>query len=165
MRLPDQKVAEIERAREGAFRAGRSIPFDHLEWRPMERGHSVLDMLRELAKTPDWAYYVLTDTKPEDPEGAAEAQRVERAAWRTVDDCEAACREKLERLYGLYRRLSDDDLRRRRWLPFNGGREHTYGELLDYPRWNFAYHHGQIAYIESLIDPKRVSCIYSLRKR
>ncbi len=143
-------VGVIERAREEVFLYAVAVPEDRVEWRPLGMGQSVLGMARELAKTPDWAYYVLTGAQPEDAESAAESQRAEMESWATVADCEAACRRKLERLYALYRELPDSRLEETKWLPFNGGREHTYAELLEYPRWNFTYHLGQIAYIQTL---------------
>jgi len=149
-------IEAIERAREEAFRYARAVPEDRLEWRPLGIGQSVLRMARELTKTPDWAYWALTDGKPDDPENAAAAQRAEMESWTTIDACEAACREKLVRLYDLYRGYTDEDLARTKWLPFNGGRDHTVAELLDYPRWNLTYHAGQIAYIRTLYGDREM---------
>ena len=140
----------IEAAREEVFRYALAVPADRVAWQPLESGQSVLTMARELTKTPDWAYYVLTGAQPESPESAAQDQKAEMESWTTVAECEAACRQKLERLYEFYRSMPDSQLAETKWLPFNGGRDHTYAELLDYPRWNFIYHLGQIAYIQTL---------------
>lgn len=156
MRLPDIMIERIERAREDAFRTARAVPTERLEWQPLGIGQSVLRMCRELGKTPDWAYWVLTDAQPEHPEDAAEQQRREMEGWTSVEACEQACREKLVRLYDLYRSFTDEDLLRTKWLPFNGGRDHTIAELLDYPRWNLTYHEGQIAYIQTLYGDREI---------
>lgn len=156
VRLQDHMIEITERAREEAFRYARAVPAERLNWSPLGAGQTVMKMVRELAQTPDWAYWVLTDAKPEDPENAAAEQRREMESWVTVDQCEAVCQEKLGRLYELYRGYTDDDLARTKWLPFNGGREHSIAELLDYPRWNFTYHLGQIAYIQSLYDDREL---------
>ncbi len=160
MHLPEQKVLEIEIARAAVFRAALDVPIDRLVWNPMGTGQSVLGIARELAQTPDWAYWVLTEARPEDPFAVAKSQRNEKESWRTVEDCQTACLAKIKRLFDLYRSLADEDLIRTKWLPFNGGRDHTLADLLDYPRWNFTYHLGQIEYIRSLEDTKRVTCIF-----
>jgi hypothetical protein len=150
MRLQEHMIEVIERASEEVFRYAKAVPEDKVGWRPLDTGQSVLSMARELAKTPDWAYYVLTGAQSEDPDSAAEDQKAEKTSWETVVDCEAACLRKLQRLYDLYRSMPDSQLIETKWLPFNGGRDHTYAELLDYPRWNFTYHLGQVAYVQTL---------------
>ena len=156
MRLQKHMINVIESAREEVFRYALAVPEDRVAWKPLDAGQSVLSMARELAKTPDWAYYVLTGAQPENPEAAVDDQKVEMESWKNVGDCEAACREKLVRLYGLYRSMPDAQLSETKWLPFNGGRDHTYAELLDYPRWNFTYHLGQIAYIQTLYGDRQL---------
>lgn len=155
MRLQTHMVEAIRAAQAEAFRVARTIPAARLDWRPLDTGQSALSMVRELAKTPDWALWVLTDAKPDDPENAAAAQKAEMASWTTVDACDEACRSKLEALFAHYLAMPDERLAETKWLPFNGGRDHTIAELLDYPRWNFVYHAGQIAYIRSLIEENR----------
>lgn len=150
MRLQDHMIDVIRGAQQEVFRYAKAVPQDKLEWRPLDAGRSVLDMARELAKTPDWARYVLTDAKPAEGTDPAAAQKAEMESWKTVEDCERACLEKLEELFEVYRSMPDEQLSQTKWLPFNGGRDHSYAELLDYPRWNFTYHLGQIAYIQTL---------------
>lgn len=150
MRLQDPMIGVIGRAQEEVFRYALAVPEDRLTWEPLEVGQSVLRMARELAMTPDWACWVQSGAKPENPETAAEAQRAEMESWTTVAQCDAVCRAKLERLYDLYRAMPDARLAETKWLPFDGGRDHTYAELLDYPRGNFTCHLGQIATIQTL---------------
>jgi len=149
-------IEVIRNAQQEVFRYAKTVPDDKVEWKPLEVGQSVLSMCRELAKTPDWAYYVLTGGQPENPETAAAEQQVEMESWKTVAQCDEACRQKLERLYALYRQMPDAQLTETKWLPFNGGRDHTFAELLDYPRWNFTYHLGQIAYIQTLYGDNKI---------
>ncbi|RYD70926.1 MAG: hypothetical protein EOP84_25810 [Verrucomicrobiaceae bacterium] len=156
MRLQDRMIDVIEAAREAVFRYAFAVPEDRLEWKPLGAGQSVLRMARELAKTPDWAFWVLTNANPESPDDASAQQKAEMESWKTIPDCDAACQEKLVRVFDLYRSYSDEDLQRTKWLPFNGGRDHTYAELLDYPRWNFTYHLGQIAYIQTLFGDRGI---------
>ena len=106
-------IAAIRRSQEEAFRYAFAVPEERVAWEPMGTGQSVLTMSRELAMTPDWAYWVLTDAKPEDPDSAAEAQRAEMESWATIARCDTVCRAKLERLYELYRAMPDARLSRR----------------------------------------------------
>ena len=53
-------------------------------------------------------------------------------------------------------RMPDADLDKKRWLPYDGGRDFTMPEMMDYPRWNFNYHLGQIAYIQTLYGDKEM---------
>lgn len=148
-------IEVIERAREEVFRYALAVPEDKVEWKPLETGQSVLSMCRELAKTPDWAYYVLTGAQAENPETAAQGQKVGMESWKTVAECHKACKVKLKRLFDLYHAMRDAQLSQTKWLPFNGGRDHSYAELLNYPRWNFTYHLGQIAYIQTLYGDRQ----------
>jgi hypothetical protein len=52
--------------------------------------------------------------------------------------------------------MPDERLAETKWLPFNGGRDHTYLEMLEYPRWNATYHLGQVAYIQTLYGDREI---------
>ena len=52
--------------------------------------------------------------------------------------------------------MPDERLSNTKWLPYNGGRDHTFLEMLDYVRWNCNYHTGQIAYIQTLYGDKEM---------
>lgn len=152
-------IGEIEKAREEVFRYAEAVPAERLDWQPIgeggEKGQSILALCRELAMTPDWAYSVLTDApRPSEEERAAMIADME--SWSSPEECERVCSAKLVRLFELYREFTDEDLQRTKWLPYNGGRDHTFLELLDYPRWNMTYHLGQIAYIQILYGDREM---------
>ena len=65
--------------------------------------------------------------------------------------CEAACCANLETFFELVRSIPDERLSETRWMPVDGGRDFTMEEMMDYPRWNFVYHLGQIGYIQTLL--------------
>ncbi len=67
----------------------------------------------------------------------------------TVDACEAEFNRRFEKVEAFIRAMPDADLAKTKWLPYNGGRDHTFLEMMDYPRWNCMYHLGQIAYIQT----------------
>ncbi|RYG43097.1 hypothetical protein EON79_17645 [bacterium] len=103
-----------------------------------------------MAVTPDWARFVLSGEMPDAEGDDAEKQRAEMEALKTVEDCEAVCLEKLPALFEAILAIPDEKFKETRWLPFQGGRDFTFEEMMDYPRWNFNYHLGQIGYIQTL---------------
>ncbi len=151
MKLQEHVIEETRRAAAEVFRYATKVPDDRVEWKPLDHGRSVLDLARELAMTPDWAFDTLFVEGPQDwsEEGMA-AQTAEMESLKTVAACEARCLEHLERFYEGVRAMPDERLAQTKWLRYEGGRDFTYAEMLDYPRWNFNYHLGQIAYIQTL---------------
>jgi hypothetical protein len=155
MKYQEFMVGATRAAMEEAFRYAKAVPADKVEWKPMDVGRSVLDVCRELAMCPGWAVDIIA--KPELPEWSAETQaaiEAEQKQWTSVEACEAECKRRLEGLFELFGRISDEKLKETKWLPFDGGRDFTVMEMMDYPRWNFTYHLGQIAYIQILFGDR-----------
>lgn len=157
MRLQDHMIDVTRAAAKEAFRNAKAVPADKLEWKPLDNGRSVLDQCRELAMCPTWAYDIISGApQPEWNEEAVAAMQAEQAQWTTAEDCERVCNERLEKLFELYRNMPDERLSETKWLPYDGGRDFTMPEMMDYPRWNFNYHLGQIAYIQTLYGDKEM---------
>ena len=151
MNIQDHVIATTGAAALEVFRYALIVPADKVDWKPLDNGRSVIDIARELAKTPDWAGETIAgEGSPEWTEEAFAAQKAEMATWTTVEQCQAECLARLEKFYEVVRSLGDEDLAKTKWLPYDGGRDFTFAEMLDYPRWNFNYHLGQIAYIQTL---------------
>jgi uncharacterized damage-inducible protein DinB len=109
-------------------------------------------MCREIAATPGWAMDVMTATqRTEDERQAAFAQM---QSWASIAQCQEEFAKRFAVWVPYVEALPDTKLTETRWLPFNGGRDHTYLELLEYPRWNCTYHLGQVAYIQTLYGDK-----------
>jgi uncharacterized damage-inducible protein DinB len=153
VRIQDYIVNEAKSAADQAFRYARAVPAEKLDWAP-ENGRSVLSICRELAMTPTWTMIAFGVEKTEFSEAAVEAQRKEQEQWKTVEACEAEFKRRFEQVETVFRGFSDEDLQKTKWLPYNGGRDHTYLEMMDYPRWNCTYHLGQIGYIQTLYGDK-----------
>jgi hypothetical protein len=151
--IADQtKVAALE-----VFRYAKAVPADKVEWQPLDAGRSVLDIARELARCPAWAYDLVNgEDFPEWNEETAAKEKALTDQWTTIEACEAECLRQVERLMELYRTVSDERLAETKWLPFEGGRDYTVAEMMDYPRWNFNYHLGQIAYIQILYGDREM---------
>ena len=157
MKLQDYVIDATKKAAEEVFRYAKAAPADRAAWKPLDEGRSILDLTRELAKTPDWAYEtVFVETASEWNEEVMAAQRAEMESWKTIEECETQCFQRLERFFEAVRQLPDEQLSKTKWLPYEGGRDYTIAEMLEYPRWNFNYHLGQIAYIQILYGDREM---------
>ena len=157
MRLQDRIIEETEAKMKEAFRYAKAVPADKLEWQPLDMGRSVLDLCREMALCPEWAQNIIQSEKqPEFNEDTmAEVRRLQEQ-WTTAEACEAECVKRLESLLAMYKNMPDERLSETKWLPYDGGRDFTMPEMMGYPHWNFTYHLGQIAYIQTLYGDKEM---------
>ncbi len=157
MRLQDHVIEVTRTAQEEAFRYAKAVAEDKVEWKPLDAGQTVLSMCRELAKCPDWAYELISGEEADWSEEAQAKQKAEMETWTTVAKCEEVGKEKLGRYFALLADLPDARLSETKDLPFGPGgsmKNFTMAEMMDYPRWNFTYHLGQIAYIQTLYGDK-----------
>ncbi len=156
MRIQDYMADSTRRAAAEAFRYARVVPADKLGWVPLELGRSVLDMCREMTMTPKWAVDIINGVPMEWNEETFAATKKEQEQWSTPDECEAEFNVRFKKLEELFLGISDGRLSETRWLPFDGGRDFTVLEMMEYPRWNANYHLGQIAYIQTLYGDKEM---------
>ena len=153
MRIQDYVADSAREAANMAFKYAAAVPDDKLDWSPPGGGRSVLSMCRELAVTPTWTLIAYGEV--EEGTGPEYWHNLERQ-WSTVAQCEAEFNQRFEAMDRYFRSLTDEDLKKTKWLPYNGGRDHTFLEMMDYPRWNATYHLGQIAYIQTLYGDKEM---------
>lgn len=144
-------VTVAREAGEEFFRYVAAMPAEKLEWQPQESGQSAMRMCREIAVTPLWALSAMGAL-----EGEAQDWPTLMDSWKTPGDCRAAFQLNFERWAEHVLAMPDERLSETKWLPFNGGRDHTYLELLEYPRWNATYHLGQVAYIQTLYGDRDI---------
>lgn len=156
MRLQDHMIDVTRAAAKEAFKYAKAVPQDKLEWKPLDNGRSVLDQCREMAQCAGWAEGIIQGTAPEWNEETMAAIRKEQEQWQSVEDCETECNRRIERLSTLFQGMGDERLAETKWLPYDGGRDFTMAEMMDYPRWNFTYHLGQIAYVQTLYGDKEM---------
>jgi hypothetical protein len=155
MRFQDFIIGDTKEAMAQAFRYAKAVPADKVEWAPLDQGRTVLSLCQELARCPDWTYEMLSSSQQ--PDWSEETQAKEKAitdTLTTVELCEAEANKHLERLFEYYKTVPDERLKETMYLPFEGGRDFTIQEIMDYPRWNANYHLGQIAYIQILFGDK-----------
>ena len=149
MRIQDYVVDASRKAAQDAFRYALAVPEEKLIWSP-EGGRNILGMCQELAITPTWAYDTLSDETPDLTEEGLQAQSSEMKSWNSIEKCMAQFEERFEKAAKLILAMPDEQLLKTKWLRYEGGRDFTYLEMLDYIRWNSTYHLGQIAYIQTL---------------
>lgn len=148
MRIQDYVIHASKEAAEEFFHYADATPPDKLDWKPLDTGRSILGLAREIAVTPTWAWRALTGAAWSEEQETQD--REEMSGWLTLDHCKAAQKERLNQWAEVVAAMPDEQLSQTKWLPFNGGRDHTYLELLGYVRWNSTYHLGQVAYIQRL---------------
>jgi hypothetical protein len=156
MRVQDYIADQAKLAAEELFRYAKAVPADKLEWNPAEGGRSVLSLCQEIAMTPTWTMIAFSDKDMTWSEEESLAQRKQMEQFSTVDHCEKEFAGRFKAVETMFRGFSDEDLKRTKWLPYNGGRDHTFLEMMDYPRWNCCYHAGQIAYIQTLYGDREM---------
>jgi hypothetical protein len=155
-RFQDYAADATRRAAEEAFKYAKAVPADKVNWKAADTGKSVLEICRELAWTPTWAIDTIEGKEFDHSDAAMAKMKETEARWTTVVDCETECNRVLDKLEALYRSVSDERLKTTRFLPYDGGRDFTVEEMLEYARWNFTYHLGQIAYIQTLYGDKNM---------
>jgi hypothetical protein len=156
MTIQEYMIDTTRRSAETLFRYAKNVPADKLNWTPLESGRTILNLLQECALCPDWCYQTISGDLAEWTEEHEAASREMQAAWTTVDDCERECNQRLEKLFEFFRTIGDDRLSETKFLPYEGGRDFTMVEMMEYPHWNFDYHLGQIAYIQTLYGDKEM---------
>lgn len=149
MTMNEFLLTMVEENARDFFKAARRVPADKQEWKPLDNGRSVLDLCQECAQSPLWGANFLTDA----PHDANAEQDYEAAlkALTTVDDCEKLCLENIAKFRAAVEAFPVERLHETRtlqWGTFTGY------QLLWYPLWNFAYHEGQINYIQTLLGDK-----------
>jgi hypothetical protein len=138
------------------FRNAHAVPAEKIDWSPLDAGRSVLDLCREIGMTPVWALSILGTEAMEWNEETAAKTKAAQDAWLTVADCEAIWNERFVALEAAYLNVPDERLSETKWLPYDGGRDFSFIEMMDYPRWNLNYHAGQICYIQILLGDKEM---------
>lgn len=131
------------------FKAVKKVPAEKLEWKPLDAGRSVLDQAQEVAMSFTWSADMLQGKVNFSEEAFAEDKAV-MSAWTTVEECEKQAGERLAAWESLVSSYPDEKLKETVWLPYDGGRDFTMMEVMEYPRWNAGYHEGQVNYIQVL---------------
>lgn len=140
-------VAQVtEKKAQDVIAAARAIVRDQQEWKPLERGRTVLDLVAECAVTNEMSITLL-QRRVWDFAGGGE-RRQAHAALDTLEKACAKLTETTAALAAAIRVIPDDQLDLEILLP---GETSNVAEDLLHSYWNMAYHEGQINYIGSLL--------------
>lgn len=156
MKFQDYIADAITKDVKDAFKYAREMPADKIAWKPLDQGRSALDQLQELAQAPTYVVGMLKGQKEEPSPDHFQKMMEERKAWDTVDKCQSIADKNYADLDAAIRSFPDEKLKDTVWLPYDGGRDFTMAEIMEYPRWNANYHQGQIAYIQTLYGDKEM---------
>lgn len=151
MKIQDYMIDATKAAAAEVFRYAKTVPADKRDWQP-EGARSVSNLAWEMAMCPTWAYDLIDGRE----EGNSSSPGLDPTQPLSVEEYEKECNARIEKLAELYPTLSDERLKETKWLPFDGGRDFTVLEMMDYPRWNFNYHLGQICYIQTMYGDKEM---------
>jgi hypothetical protein len=128
-----------------------AMPEDKLNWSVLDAGRTPLSLFQEVANAPTYALPMLATRAcpPFDP-AMMEAIMAEQAKLDTLDKCEEAMKENLQKLYEAIRTFPESDLEIEIDLPFAEGMRQSMADIMGYPYWNTSYHLGQIGFIQTL---------------
>lgn len=156
MRFQDYIVGRTRNAAEEFFRFARAVPIDHLDKVVIEGTRSALDIAREVAICPIWAAELINGEEFKADEDADSGYQAEGRTWPNLDRCWIEFEKRLAEFEAAVKATSDEKLLETRFLPFEGGRDYTWQEMMEYPRWNIVYHTGQIAMIQLALGDSRM---------
>ncbi len=150
-------ISATERALTEIFRAASFVPEDKLTWQAGEGARPVMNILQECAHCPSWSVALLKERKmPEFTPEFMEQLRAMWAAWNTPAICEAQGKECLVEFKAAIEAFPESDMEQTMFMPFGGGREFAFWEVMMLPYWNLTYHLGQINYVQTLYGDKEM---------
>ncbi len=141
----------IEQAREAAAAVAsnlRVMPPDRQTWKPMDAGRSALELVQECAVLNRFFAAAIRDGKA--PEWSWDAYKGETARLDTPDKALKALEDATDELVAAIESVAEADLDQVVSLPFAEGFTVPMRDLLFFATKNMTYHHGQIAYIQTL---------------
>ena len=157
MRYQNQVIFVTTEACETLYRTTRAVSSDHVQWNPMERCASVLELFQECAQFPRGIAAILR-ARAVPPLSHAEIERLEqeKESLRTIDQCEGVCRMHTADLLAVIREFPADYLDDEIYLPIGSGREYSMSEIMLLHYRNIIYHTAQIDYIRALYGDFKV---------
>jgi len=142
--ISPETIAElIESQYADMIEVAHTVGVDKAEWKPLEKGRTVLSQLQECAVRADRMVATLNGNV-----FTAFATSEENAVYSTFEKAIEGCTKNAANLAAKLRTLSDDDLLKVVQTPSG---EFSLARLMIGTYWNACYHEGQIYYISSLL--------------
>jgi hypothetical protein len=142
-------ITMIEFGRDGLITAAQAVPEDKLDWKPLDNGRTVLDLLGECAQTPDFLLQLLREGKINASlEGFAQMAQ-ERAGW-TREYSLQRLREKTAEALNAIREIPEEKFDDPLQLPLYNNATLPFGVWVLMLYRTFAARTAQINYIQTL---------------
>ncbi len=143
-------VTMIGNARDGLVRTAQAVPEDKLNWRPLDNGRPVLDLLGDAAQVPQMVSQMLESHGDFAPSREMFQQmKQEREGW-TRNECIERLNRNTEHLFTLIRALPDEELARLVTLSLGGGMTMPLAGWIMMTYRTFTNRYAQINYIQTL---------------
>lgn len=148
--IKDLLVTMIENGRDGLLRTTQAVPDDKLNWKPLDNGRTVLDLLGDAAQTPLFVLQMIEQKEKfqlnrELFQQAAQA----RANWTREETVEHLNRN-TEQMIAAIRALPDEELNQPIHLPMGGGMTMPLAGWIMMSYRSFTSRFAQINYIQTL---------------
>jgi len=141
-------IAMTNQGRSALERTALAVPDDKLNWKPLDNGRTVLDLLGDAAQAPTMGTGILRSATPYGPEHFS-TLRAERAGWTREEALAHLERNTLEFLEEL-NKVSDEKLDEPLSLPMGGGMTMPLGAWALIAYRAFTSRMAQINYIQTL---------------
>jgi hypothetical protein len=138
----------IEAGRRELERTARAVPDDRLNWKPLDNGRTVLELLGDAAQAPTLCTSMLQGNAQYGPE-LFQRMAAERASW-TRDDAFRHLEENTRQLIEEIQKLPDEKLDEPLTLPMGGGMTMPWGSWILMAYRSFMGRTAQINYIQTL---------------
>ncbi len=143
-------IAMIEMGRDGLIRTAQAVPDDKLNWKPLDNGRAVLDLLSEAAWVPEIVTRLLESKGEWKPSYEYFKQGApERAAW-TRDECLEKLRANTDAAIAAIRDVSEEELLQPMKMPIGGEITLPLGIWVMMTYRTFMSRTAQINYIQTL---------------
>lgn len=146
----------IEKAANDLIGVAKGTPEDKANWQPTAETRTVINQLVECCLANQvWATILKTRTHEWLPEDTAEHAY---ATWTSIETVIPHLHESSQLLANTIRSLSNEELSFTIPFPWKMELGRTVAECCFHPYWNMVYHHGQIAYIQTMYGDMREHC-------
>jgi hypothetical protein len=141
-------ISMLELGRAELERTAKAVPEDKLNWRPLDNGRPVLDLLGSAAQGPGIVVGILNGTLKFGPE-LMQQLKTERDGW-TREEALRQLEENTKTLIAEVESRTEEQLNELVTLPFNGGTTLPLGAALLRGYRFFMSRTAQINYIQTL---------------
>lgn len=143
-------ITMIENGRDGLIRTAQAVPDDKMNWKPLDNGRTVLDLLGDAAQTPKMVTQMLASNGEFKPSREVFQQMAqERAGWtreQTMEHLHANTDAVIEAI----RQVPDEMIEQPLHLPMGGGMTMPLGAWMLMVYRTFTSRMAQINYIQTL---------------